>query len=62
LLTGKNFLNHAKKGTFDNSFFYRDLRTENQPQNDIKIEGIQDGLYADDEIEKHLPIRYEIPE
>jgi len=44
------------------AFFYRDLRTENQPQNDIKIEGIHDGLYADDEIEKHLPIRYEIPE
>lgn len=58
-LTGKIFLNHVEEGTFQTAVFYRVVRMDNQPQNDIKIEVIQGGLYADDEIGMHSPIRHE---
>ena len=58
-LTGKNFLNHVENGTFQTAVFYRVVRMDNQPQNDLKIEVIQGGLYADEEIEMHSPIGHE---
>jgi peptidyl-prolyl cis-trans isomerase A (cyclophilin A) len=58
-VTANNFLGHIKKGTYKNAVFYRVVRMNNQPQNDIKIEVIQGGLFADDEIEQHLPILHE---
>lgn len=58
-LTGKNFLKHVAKGNFRGASFYRVVRMDNQPKNDVKIEVIQGGLYADEKIEKHTPIRHE---
>jgi peptidyl-prolyl cis-trans isomerase A (cyclophilin A) len=54
-VTAKNFLTHVENGTFKNAVFYRTVRPDNQPTNDIKIEVIQGGLFSDAEIEKHLP-------
>lgn len=58
-VTAKNFLAHIKNGTFKNAAFYRTVRQDNQPNNEIKIEVIQGGLFADAEIEKHPGIRHE---
>jgi peptidyl-prolyl cis-trans isomerase A (cyclophilin A) len=58
-VTAINFLEHVEKGTFDNALFYRVVRTDNQPRNDVKIEVIQGGLFTDKEIEKYPSIRHE---
>jgi len=58
-LTAKNFLNHIEKGTYKNAVFYRVVRPDNQPTSKTKIEVIQGGLYADEEIEKIKPIPHE---
>lgn len=58
-VTAKNFLAHVEKGTFKTAVFYRTVRMDNQPNNAIKIEVIQGGLFADEEIEKHPGIRHE---
>ncbi len=58
-VTGKNFLNHIKKGTYKNAVFYRVVRLDNQPQNSVKIEVIQGGLQDDAKIEKNQPIVHE---
>jgi len=58
-VTANNFLNHVKEGTFNNAVFYRVVRMDNQPQNDVKIEVIQAGLFTDKEIEKYPSIRHE---
>jgi peptidyl-prolyl cis-trans isomerase A (cyclophilin A) len=58
-VTAKNFLVHIEKGTFNNAVFYRTVRLGNQPNNSVKIEVIQGGLYSDAEIEKHPGIRHE---
>ena len=47
-VTAQNFLNHVKKGTYTNSLFYRVVRINNQPHNEVKIEVIQGGLFEDD--------------
>jgi len=59
-VTARNFLYHIEKGTFHTAVFYRVVRMDNQPQNDVKIEVIQGGLYADEEIEKHITVRHEM--
>ena len=61
-VTGKNFLNHVESGTYTNSFFYRVVRMDNQPQNNIKIEVIQGGLFYEERLEKIKPIRHETTE
>jgi peptidyl-prolyl cis-trans isomerase A (cyclophilin A) len=58
-VTAKNFLAHAEKGTFNTAVFYRSVRLDNQPTNDIKIEVIQGGLFSDEEIEKYPGIQHE---
>lgn len=58
-LTAHNFLKHVQEGTFKNAVFYRVVRLDNQPNNDVKIEVIQGGLYSDDEIDKIKPIAHE---
>lgn len=58
-VTGINFLNHIKNGTFRNAVFYRVVRLDNQPQSPVKIEVIQGGLFIDEEIDKILPIPHE---
>ncbi len=58
-VTARNFLNHIKMGTLRNAVFYRVVRMDNQPNNDIKIEVIQGGLYDDSQIEKIPSILHE---
>lgn len=58
-VTALNFLNHIEKGTYKNSVFYRVVRPDNQPASKTKIEVIQGGLYADEEIDQIKPIIHE---
>lgn len=44
-VTAANILDHVEKGSYTNSCFYRVVRMDNQPKNDVKIEVIQGGLY-----------------
>lgn len=46
-VTAANFLEHVEKGSYTNSCFYRVVRMDNQPDNDVKIEVIQGGLFDD---------------
>lgn len=39
-VSAKNFLNHIEIGTYNNAVFYRVVRMNNQPDNDVKIEVI----------------------
>jgi len=47
-VTAANFLAHVKHGDYDNSVFYRVVRLDNQPDNRVKIEVIQGGLFYDE--------------
>ena len=58
-VTAHNFLNHVQKNAYKNAVFYRVVRTDNQPYSKTKIEVIQGGLYADEEIDKIKPIAHE---
>ncbi|MBK6282148.1 MAG: peptidylprolyl isomerase [Draconibacterium sp.] len=58
-VTAYNFLNHIQKDTYKNAVFYRVVRQNNQPASKNKIEVIQGGLYADEEIDKIKPIIHE---
>lgn len=50
-VTTANFLSHVARGHYTNSVFYRTVRMDNQPGNEIKIEVIQGGLFQDDIID-----------
>ncbi len=54
-----NFSEHVQKGTFADAVFYRVVRPDNQPNNKVKIEVIQGGLFLDKKIEEIKPIRHE---
>jgi peptidyl-prolyl cis-trans isomerase A (cyclophilin A) len=43
-LTAKNFMQYVDEGRFRDAFFYRVVRLDNQPDNDVKIEVIQGGI------------------
>jgi len=58
-VTAKNFLKHVETGTYNNAVFYRVVRMDNQPKNDMKIEVIQGGVFAEVQFEKIKPIRHE---
>jgi peptidyl-prolyl cis-trans isomerase A (cyclophilin A) len=58
-VTGKNFLFHCLQGTYKNALFYRVVRPDNQPDNQIKIEVVQAGLFHSEEIEKYPVIIHE---
>ncbi len=47
-VTVDNFLRYVDEDRFTDAVFYRTVRTDNQPNNKIKIEVIQGGLKADD--------------
>lgn len=61
-ISSNNFLDHVEKGSYTNSLFYRVVRMDNQPQNQVKIEVIQGGLFEDEQIEAHTPIAHETTE
>jgi peptidyl-prolyl cis-trans isomerase A (cyclophilin A) len=61
-VTANNFLSLVDAGTYTNSIFYRVVRMDNQPHNQVKIEVIQGGLFEDKEINKYTPIEHETTE
>ena len=46
-VTARNFLSLVDAGTYTNSIFYRVVRMDNQPDDSIRIEVIQGGLFKD---------------
>jgi len=61
-ITANNFLRYIDERRFDGATFYRTVTLENQPQNKVKIEVVQGGLF-DDVHPNHLkPIVHETTE
>jgi peptidyl-prolyl cis-trans isomerase A (cyclophilin A) len=58
-VTTANFLKYVDDKIFNSAFFYRVVRMDNQPNNDIKIEVIQGGLGFDDSPLSLSPIEHE---
>jgi peptidyl-prolyl cis-trans isomerase A (cyclophilin A) len=58
-VTVNNFLKYVDKNRFLNSSFYRTVRTDNQPDNNVKIDVIQGGLFDDDDSLMLPPIKHE---
>ena len=58
-VTANNFLAHVERGDYSNSIFYRVVRMDNQPENQVKIEVIQGGLFHDEVLDTIAPIRHE---
>ncbi|QGY44120.1 peptidylprolyl isomerase [Maribellus comscasis] len=58
-ITAKNFLNLVKTGALNNAVFYRVVRMDNQPNNAVKIEVVQGGLFDDEKIAKYPSIQHE---
>ncbi|MCH8305599.1 MAG: peptidylprolyl isomerase [Candidatus Marinimicrobia bacterium] len=59
-LTAANFLRYVDEGLFKDAMFYRVVTKRNQPQNDIKIEVIQGGLFTEEKM--YEPIAHETTE
>ncbi|RLD72240.1 MAG: peptidylprolyl isomerase [Bacteroidetes bacterium] len=58
-VTVANFLRYVKEGRFKGATFYRTVTMDNQPDNNIKIEVIQGGLYDDNHPQALPPIKHE---
>ena len=58
-VTCENFLRYIENNKFEGAKFYRVVRMDNQPNNDIKIEVIQGGLGFDVEESPYPSIRHE---
>jgi len=58
-LTALNFLYHVENGSYENAVFYRVVRLDNQPSNDVKIEVIQGGIFMEPRFEEVEPIAHE---
>ncbi len=61
-VSAKNFLEHVRQGTYNDAVFYRVVRMDNQPNNDVKIEVIQGGVFTEIHFEKIPTIRHETTE
>lgn len=61
-ITARNFLMHLEKGTYKDAVFYRVVRLDNQPDNNVKIEVIQGGIFDDKLIDQIPPISHETTE
>jgi len=61
-LTAYNFLDHVESGTYKNAVFYRVVHPRNQPDNDVKIEVIQGGIYTEPRFQEIKPIAHESTE
>lgn len=60
--TAANFLRYVDEGRFEGASFYRVVRMDNQPDNDIKIEVIQGGLGFEEREARLTPIIHETTE
>lgn len=58
-VTASNFLRYVDENRFQNACFYRIVRMDNQPDNDIKIEVIQGGLAFTNKENMLPPIEHE---
>lgn len=58
-VTAANFLRYVDAGLFKEASFYRVVKLENQPNNEVKIEVIQGGLGFSDEERPFPPIEHE---
>jgi peptidyl-prolyl cis-trans isomerase A (cyclophilin A) len=58
-VTVANFLKYVDERRFRGATFYRVVRFDNQPDNDVKIDVIQGGLGQDDHATRLPPIRHE---
>jgi len=58
-ITATNFLRYVDMGLYSGGTFYRAVRLDNQPDNDVKIEVIQGGLDRARGDEQLPPIRME---
>ncbi len=56
-ITATNFLRYVDGGSYEGGTFYRTVRMDNQPNNDIRIEVIQGG--ANDDTQSYAPIPLE---
>lgn len=56
-VTSANFLRYVDEGLWEGAAFYRSVRMDNQPDQDVQIEVIQGGLW--DESRMLLPIAHE---
>jgi peptidyl-prolyl cis-trans isomerase A (cyclophilin A) len=54
-----NFLKYVEDNRYKGATFYRTVRMDNQPDNDVKIEVIQGGLYDDNHPQALSPIHHE---
>jgi peptidyl-prolyl cis-trans isomerase A (cyclophilin A) len=57
-LTVANFLQYVDSGLFTDACFYRIVKLNNQPNNDIKIEVVQGGRYNKDD-DHFPPVKHE---
>ncbi len=58
-VTVSNFLRYVDEGRFEGATFYRTVKNDNQPNNKVKIEVLQGGLYDDVHPNHLLPIIHE---
>lgn len=61
-VTAANFLALVEQDVYTNALFYRVVRMDNQPQNRVKIEVVQGGLFDDDRVNIYSPIDHETTE
>jgi len=58
-VTAANFLKYVKESRYKDAEFYRVVTLQNQPDDSIKIEVIQGGLWEDDHPDQLQPISHE---
>ena len=58
-VTGSNFLRYVEENRYEGAVFYRVVRMDNQPDDSIRIEVIQGGLYEENHPAMLPPIDHE---
>ena len=61
-VTVENFLRYVDEGRLEKAVFYRVVTMDNQPDNDVKIEVIQGGIWWTDSLSMLEPIAHETTE
>ena len=58
-ITAANFLRYIKEDRLKDATFYRTVTPDNQPDNNVKIEVVQGGLYEDEHPDALPPVAHE---